>query len=507
MRCALMVMLISGCTRAIPLVGSDADLGVDGSIGQDASGNDALPCGQDPSADVHNCGSCGHDCTAELGSSAICKSGQCSSTTCKDSEVVCSGKCVDLKNDARNCGDCGNRCSQECVEGKCVSAPPKIDLLFMIDNSRSMAPKQERLRAMFPAIMKDLNGRNAAVSYHIGVVTSDLAAGPLTSMGGGSAPSGTSGCRMNGGVRGDGARLVNVGAAADPSCKRINGANYIDFDALHPANSNLPNGQDLTTTFDCMASVGETGCGMEHQLEAVYQALGPNAPSDNAGFLRNQALLVVVFVTDEDDCSAPDNTDLYAQDGYTLADGKKAFDELGYYHSFRCTEWGIKCNGKKVPRDQMMAMSGCQPLTQAEGGKLYDVDRYIDFFTQSTGVKSKPNQVVLASIAGPADQVETLFTSCDRQSGAYSVSQACHSPAQLNDNQCMANGAPNQMCSVVLQHACQPDDATRFGDPAVRISKVVRSLSSNSVEASICDDDNSTFVSSLGRTISSNVGQ
>ncbi len=383
----------------------------------------------------------------------------------------------------------------------------QFDILFMIDNSRSMEPKQKQLKDQFPSLISRLDAfakDGHPASYHIGVVTSDLAAGPLSSAGGGTAPSGTSGCRMNGGVRGDGGKLVNVGANADPSCKPIDpkgGGNFIIYDQVHtdksggPAN-NFPAGQDLAKTFTCMASVGDTGCGMEHQLESVMEALQPKmlAPgAPNSGFLRDAAVLVVVFVTDEDDCSAPPDTDLFAQDTHPLKSGKKAFDELGYFHSFRCTEWGIKCGGLRVPRGSMTAMSGCQPLTQAEGGKLYDVSRYTDFFNK---LKNDPSKVLLASISAPPDTLETIYATCDKQQeGAYPQNPAtCNSPLQLNDNQCMAMGAPNQMCSVVLQHStvgnCKGADSSHFGDPAIRLNAVINAQAADNIpknRASICD--------------------
>ncbi len=391
-----------------------------------------------------------------------------------------------------------------------------VDLLFMIDNSRSMQPKQERLKAQFSTLIAKLGEFAASghpATYHIGVVTSDLAAGPLPSAGGGTAPSGTSGCRMNGSIRGDGGRLVNVGAAADKSCRPIDskgGGNFIVYDQLHsgadglPSN-NFPFGQDLKQTFSCMASVGDGGCGMEHQLESVYQALQPPMlvpGGPNAGFLRDDALLVVVFLTDEDDCSAPPDTDLFAQDGYTLKDGRKAFDELGYFHSFRCTEWGIKCGGKRVARDQMAARTDCQPLSQAEGGKLFDVQRYSEFFRN---LKGDPRRVLLASIAAPPDSVKTIFATCDKQQGSYlQDAQSCGTTAPLNDNQCMAEGEPYQMCSVVLQHSCQSQDAALFGDPAVRLSAVLSAQFAGNLPkhaTSICDDDYSATLDDVAAKI------
>src|SRR4051794_35078122 len=56
----------------------------------------------------------------------------------------------------------------------------EVDILFMIDNSNSMAAKQAQLKQRFPSFigkLRDFAGRGLAASYHLGVVTSDLGAG------------------------------------------------------------------------------------------------------------------------------------------------------------------------------------------------------------------------------------------------------------------------------------------------------------------------------------------
>ncbi len=73
--------------------------------------------------------------------------------------------------------------------------------------------------------------------------------------------------------------------------------------------------------FTCMLQLGTSGCGLEQPLEAGLKALWPSAddsvtffgPSalghgdaENAGFLREDSLLAVIVVSDEDDCSAQD---------------------------------------------------------------------------------------------------------------------------------------------------------------------------------------------------------
>ena len=60
--------------------------------------------------------------------------------------------------------------------------------------------------------------------------------------------------------------------------------------------------------FGCIAALGESGCGFEHPFASITRALGADgspAPAENQGFLRPEAFLFIVIVTDEDDCSAP----------------------------------------------------------------------------------------------------------------------------------------------------------------------------------------------------------
>lgn len=58
-----------------------------------------------------------------------------------------------------------------------------------------------------------------------------------------------------------------------------------------------------------MATIGTGGCGWERQLEAVERALTVHAlpGGENDGFLRDEALLAVVLMTDEDDCAVADS--------------------------------------------------------------------------------------------------------------------------------------------------------------------------------------------------------
>jgi hypothetical protein len=61
---------------------------------------------------------------------------------------------------------------------------------------------------------------------------------------------------------------------------------------------------DLGQKFACAGLVGDTGNGDEHQVQGATTAINTdlNAPGAcNEGFIRDDALLVLVIITDEDD--------------------------------------------------------------------------------------------------------------------------------------------------------------------------------------------------------------
>lgn len=184
----------------------------------------------------------------------------------------------------------------------CVYALP-IDLLFVVDNSHSMAEEQLNLADNFADLIEvltsppdaDRDGQPdfpAAEDVRIGVISTDLGTAPYT------VPS----CNTTGGDLGV---LVTSHRGTDPSCAGVS------LPASEPWLS-YRLGDDTTSlgrNFACLARLGTAGCGIEQQLEAMHSALTTQAAAGmpNAGFLRDDSLLAIVFVTDEDDCSASDS--------------------------------------------------------------------------------------------------------------------------------------------------------------------------------------------------------
>jgi hypothetical protein len=65
---------------------------------------------------------------------------------------------------------------------------------------------------------------------------------------------------------------------------------------------------DVAGAFSCVAQVGTSGSGVEMPLYALELSMTERvADGSNAGFLREDALLAVVILTDENDCSRLDD--------------------------------------------------------------------------------------------------------------------------------------------------------------------------------------------------------
>jgi hypothetical protein len=226
-------------------------------------------------------------------------------------------------------------------------APIKLDLLFMIDDSPSMEEEQSNLARNFPRLIDALGGMAGGFpDLHLGVVSSDLGAGN----------SGYSGpCGTENGDRG--VLQVRDGCGLDPA----NGRYLIAPADGSPANFT----GDIADAFACLASLGTMGCGFEHQLQSVRMALS-GFVVENQGFLRPDGNLAVVFITDEDDCSAPADTTMYNSVTPSVDS------------SLRCSFVGHLCNGSPPPVGGFSTpLVNCSAAADG-GGKLIPVQTFVD---------------------------------------------------------------------------------------------------------------------------------
>ena len=251
-----------------------------------------------------------------------------------------------------------------------------LDLLFVIDNSHGMADKQANLVANFPTFIDALASLPGGLpNLHLAVITTDM--GTTASESEGAAPDvgvpGAGGCAGTG----DGGRFVTNGAAID-------GQFLSDVDVGGERVRNYTG--TLAEVFSTMAAGGGTGCGFEQPLRAMRTALDGNPV--NAGFLREDALLGVVFLTDEDDCSLTTH-DLLGPESALL----------GPLKSFRCTRFGVTCTGGGATPDQMNEIglkTDCTPSTSSP--YLDPVAPYRDFLVELKG--GDASRVAVTAIMG-----------------------------------------------------------------------------------------------------------
>lgn len=170
-------------------------------------------------------------------------------------------------------GDAGDDGTQDVCD--------KVDLLFVIDNSFSMAQEQSKLIANFPVFANEIQTQLAGVdSYHVAVVTTDNY---------GDTPN----------INEDRPTCRTLGA----SVTRSDSGTCAPYAEGKPYMTDM---DDLGAKFSCAADVGTDGASTERVGGAIVEAMRPainDAGGCNEGFLRDDALLVIVILTDENDAS------------------------------------------------------------------------------------------------------------------------------------------------------------------------------------------------------------
>jgi len=328
-----------------------------------------------------------------------------------------------------------------------ASLESKLDILFMIDNSPSMAPLQKKLLDQFPVFMERLkmiptaDGKGTALpNIHVAVVSSDTGPGQFSS---------TPGCNF-GGDNGQ-FHFQPTGTCTTSPLNATPSQQTFLAAAKNQAIKNYDG--DISDAFKCIAALGDRGCGFEGQLKSVRWALDPgNVPPGNESFLRPDAYLAVILITNEDDCSVPDDSDLIDPRQTRMS------DPLGPYWSFRCNEFGHKCmiNGtlQSPPRGAADNLQGC---VSAEDGRLTRVADEVQFLRT---LKADPdNQIFVAAITG----VPTSY-------GIEMIQRA---------------GDPEMHPS--MKPTCTNGD--EFADPSVRIKQWVESFGGHGLMQTICADN------------------
>jgi hypothetical protein len=249
-------------------------------------------------------------------------------------------------------------CSTEGVEPEQASAvqfealvEPELDVLFVIDDTPSMVAKQQKLAREIPRMVDVLTRgdryarREAEVppgliekartfrpvtSLHLGVVSTNF--GGLLNV-----PANQhAAVRSCEGVGDDGRLQQDLSVAIQGIAAQRYTVPYLEPGTTllapepacalgpQPTFQSYVDGDDpaqAATAFGCVARLGIEGCPFEQPLESMWKALAPSSgPASasiyqfidgsagqgdrhNQGFLRPDAALAVIVLTDEDDCS------------------------------------------------------------------------------------------------------------------------------------------------------------------------------------------------------------
>lgn len=275
-----------------------------------------------------------------------------------------------------------------------------IDMVFVIDNSGTMGEEQLNLAANFPLLVSqlqsltDASGAPVSPSVNMMVTTTDFGH-PLctpfqdldyTPRRGAPVYEGCN-ARINrfSGLGNDGLELPEACTTNCP-VDIAPGDQFLHFDSQ---SSNVPGG-DAAKALSCIGPQGIDGCGYEAPLETMLQAINPqacwNSPNTeeceadlewgqfDEPFLRQGAMLAIVIVTDEVDCSvaAPNGFSYFTNDMNTEYWEVNPHSGTPQASSAICLNAGVTCTGPDANGDYTQCVSAVNDV-------LHPTKRYIDY--------------------------------------------------------------------------------------------------------------------------------
>lgn len=392
-----------------------------------------------------------------------------------------------------------------------LPAKTKIDFLFVIDNSGSMCEEQDNLTQNFDAFSAFLSQElGAAADYRIAVTSTDMS--PMNAQRGNfladpALPAMSLNC-IN--------PRTNEPIVPDTeACQRLLMNGELDTIIKSGPEGNIGRNcdaapdpdlcvqEDLELKFRCLATLGITGDGFEKGLEAMRVSLsceGPNArhfdeccvqvreqgrdvmrynPACEIGenqeepeFLRPDAVLVVIIVSDENDCSDPASNPAESRRvicKYGTVDGNADGIPDGYNDRELC--------GNRNPADCFRAECGelsaadcrskrCEiPRSENNACEWFrsDLTPVQDYYRFLTGLKARPlEQLVVATIVGQRNYTPNGFQITYQQGQPPAAECTIQGeddvrPVLTSDMCC-----PNGSCKGTVGTSCQSDNGRAF---------------------------------------------
>lgn len=322
----------------------------------------------------------------------------------------------------------------------------ELDVLFVINDSADMAGEQNQFAIQLPRFARilaegdlDTDGEmdfRPVPKIHIGVVTGDM--GTMGFLG-------IDTCDEP--MRGDDGILRTEGNTGSLGCMAMYDP-YLTFDSeAHPTDVGLGAGL-VAQDSACVARAGEGGCTFQSPLEAALKAITPSADTGtvffgpsfghgdttNAGFISPNAIVLVVVLSNTDDCSVdPVSAEVY----------NRLSAEFTGELSLRCHTYP---------------------------SALQTLDRYVDGFHALR--TEYPDRVIFGAIAGIP---EDLVTSVDPNYSAIL--------ADARMQEVVPEG------TFALEPACTSSFAAGTATPGRRLVQTAAMFAPNSFVSSICAND------------------
>ncbi|MGK0362345.1 MAG: hypothetical protein ACI9U2_004666, partial [Bradymonadia bacterium] len=295
---------------------------------------------------------------------------------------------------------------------------------------------------------------------------------------------------------------------------------------------NLNDAADLELKFRCLATLGTGGDGIEMGLESMRRALscsGPNAasfgpccrldgtydpscapePGEEPDFLRPDAILAVVFISDEDDCSDPAanpgaSNRVICKYGAGDSDGDGVPD--GFRDPDLCPDGASACFARECGGldAETCRAQRCAIDKTANHHCVWQRDRLTpvtDYRRFLTGLKARPRESILvASIVGERAYTHDAGNLVRFEAGTYADAR-CDPADEAFDEQVHRTEAccPGGICPSTPEPSCDSGDgqayagqrylelAEQFGDTGVGCPEGAEGIDAEC--NSICTDD------------------
>jgi hypothetical protein len=226
-----------------------------------------------------------------------------------------------------------------------------------------------------------------------------------------------------------------------------------------------------------LSNIRVFGSPVERGLDAATMFLDPATDRDAScagdldSFLRKDAKLIVIFLTDEEDCSrAPEVAACPTDTSCSGCDSETGCEIFGCTPGAECTPGFTEFRGETCGEfeDHFESLRGAGRCYDLEGS-LTPVDRYVDLLK---GAKANPNDVSVAVIAGglPDANGDINAAGCAFDSG---------------------NGQPIGGCieKQGTSNNCAPDEGCCFADPGGRYFDLATGMGPNGLKDTICVDN------------------